>query len=219
MLHFLASLFRRSREIEAKLMPTEADFGGKGEVEIETWSDGAGSLEASLAYSGLPDGSKVAVFCGEHQVTSLVVRGGFGKAYVDKPADGQGFDDSLARIGSEATFRVDGSTGAPIEGEAFLRMHAAIENFADGFAVLLVGLVQCDQPSSGCTELLTGQSGFAQVGFGSGFGEVEVYLGSIDHVVPAGKHLLVTVAVAPSSSHDVWLEFGSSDFPSQLLVS
>ena len=107
----------------------------------------------------------------------------------------------------------------PIEGETFLRIHAAIEDYQDGFAVLLVGLVQCDQPSSGCTELLTGQSGFAQVGFGSDFGEVEVYLGSIDHVVPAGKHILVTVAVAQSSTHDVWLQFGSNEYPSQLLVS
>ena len=106
----------------------------------------------------------------------------------------------------------------PLEGEAFLRLHAAIEDFQDGFAVLLVGLVQCDQPAASCTELVSGQSGFAQVGFGSDFGAVEIYLGSIDHVVPAGTHVLVTVAVAQSSTHDVWLEFGSTEFPSQLLV-
>ena len=116
-------------------------------------------------------------------------------------------------------WRFSVSEDTPIEGEVFLRVHAAIADYQDGFAVLLVGLVQCDQPTSGCTELLTGQSGFAQVGFGSDFGEVEVYLGSIDHVVPAGKHVLLTVAVAPSSTHDVWLEFGSPTHPSQLLVS
>ena len=106
-----------------------------------------------------------------------------------------------------------------LAGDVTLHVHAAVENYQDGFAVLLVGLVQCEQPSSQCTTLLSGQSGFAQVGFGSSFGEVEVHLGSIDHTVPAGKHVLVTVAVAQSSTHDVWLEFGSTAYPSGLYVS
>ena len=110
MLRFLNAFFRRSREIEAELAPTDAAVGGKGEVELETWSDGAGSLEASVAYSALPNGSRVEVFCGEHQVASLVVNGGFGKTFVDKPADGAGFDERLAVVGDTATFRVDGRT-------------------------------------------------------------------------------------------------------------
>lgn len=111
MFRLFSSLFRRSRELEADLHPTpDCTLGGKGEIEIETWSDGAGRLEASIAHTGLPNGAQVDVFCGEHHVTSLVVQSGYAKAVIDKPADGAGFDETLASIGAEASFRHDGAT-------------------------------------------------------------------------------------------------------------
>ncbi|MEM9204475.1 MAG: HD-GYP domain-containing protein [Actinomycetota bacterium] len=151
------------------------------------------------------DGAAVADLDGDPNPGLTIARSSDGLIEIDDP--------------NVHAWRFSTTNDTQIQGNVFLRLHAAIENFDDGFAVLLVGLVACDSPAASCTELLSGQGAFAQVGFGSDFGAVEVDLGSIDTTVPAGKHILITIAVATSSTHDVWLQFGSSAFPSQLLVN
>jgi HD-GYP domain-containing protein (c-di-GMP phosphodiesterase class II) len=106
-----------------------------------------------------------------------------------------------------------------LTGHATLRLHAATAGFTEGFGILIAGLVECTSPSAGCITISTGQMGFAQSGFGSDFGEVEIYLGNIDHTIAAGNHLLITVAVPDSSTHDLWIEFGSEAHPSEFRIS
>lgn len=108
MLRFLTRLFQRPREIEAKLRPVPGcTFGGEGEIELETWSDGSGSLEASIEHCGLPDGAEVEVLCGTYRMTALVVRGGYAKATVALPPVEAG---PPASVGDEASFRHAGKT-------------------------------------------------------------------------------------------------------------
>ncbi len=106
-----------------------------------------------------------------------------------------------------------------LTGHATLRLHAATAGFTEGFGIVIVGLVECTAPSSGCTTIATGQMGFAQSGFGSTFGTVDVFLGSVDHTIAAGNHLLITVAVPETSTHDLWIEFGSETHPSEFRIS
>ena len=111
-------------------------------------------------------------------------------------------------------WRLTATSDVEINGAASLKLFAATKDFVDGVGVILAGVVQCDQPTSGCTELGSGQAGFAQTGFGSDFGEVTVQFGGINHVVPAGKHLLITMAASTSSSHNLWIALGTADYPS-----
>lgn len=106
-----------------------------------------------------------------------------------------------------------------ISGNVTLEIHAAIADFDAGFAVLWVGLSECTGASWGCTAVATGETGFAQSAFGSDFGQVNVYLGTVDHTFDAGNFLVLTVAVAQESTSDVWLEFGNESFPSRLAIS
>lgn len=111
------------------------------------------------------------------------------------------------------------SEDALVSGNVSLEIHAAIADFDPGFAVLFVGLSECTGPTSGCTAVATAETGFSQSAFGSDFGEVNVYLGNVDHTFSAGNHLVLTVAVAQESTSDVWLEFGNESFPSRLAIS
>jgi len=106
-----------------------------------------------------------------------------------------------------------------LTGHATLTLHAATAGFTEGFGIVIAGLVECTSPSSGCTTISTGQMGFAQSGFGSDFGEIEIYLGNINRTITAGNHLLITVAVPESSTHDLWIEFGSETYPSEFRIS
>ncbi len=106
-----------------------------------------------------------------------------------------------------------------LTGHATLRLHAATADFTEGFGIVIAGLIECTSPSAGCVTISTGQMGFAQSGFGSDFGEIEIYLGNINHTIAAGNHLLITVAVPESSTHDLWIEFGSVTYPSEFRIS
>lgn len=107
----------------------------------------------------------------------------------------------------------------PINGNVTLELHAAIAGFDPGFAILYVGLSECTGASWGCAEIASTETGFAQSAFGADFGRVDAYLGSVNHTVTAGNHLLLSVAVAQESTADVWLEFGNESFPSRLAIS
>lgn len=105
----LKKLFRFKRsEVEAKLSPTpECTWGGVGEVEVEHWSDGGVSIEASIKHSGVPDGTELEVWCAGNRITSLLVARGYAKAYVNSGAATQ---SPVVGIGDEAEFRHAGST-------------------------------------------------------------------------------------------------------------
>ena len=105
-----------------------------------------------------------------------------------------------------------------VDGHLTLQLHAALTGFADGFAVLYAGLVECTGPSWGCSEIGSAQTGFAQSGFGNDFGLVSIYIGDIDHTFSAGNHLVLTVAVGQESTGDVWIEFGRESFPSRIVL-
>jgi hypothetical protein len=109
MFEFLKKIFRTKRsEIEAKLAPTpDCTWGGVGEIEIESWSDGAVQVEASIKHSGAPDGTELEAWGAGHHLAGLTVRGGYAKAYVSLSAD------ALAApivSGDEAEFRSGGDT-------------------------------------------------------------------------------------------------------------
>lgn len=89
MFNFLSKLFTvKRKELEARLLPTpECTFGGVGEVEVETWSDGSISLEASLKYTGFPDGTEAEFWFGGKKVLSVLLSGGYGKEML-RSADG-----------------------------------------------------------------------------------------------------------------------------------
>ena len=106
-----------------------------------------------------------------------------------------------------------------VTGHATLRLHVATADFTEGFGIVIAGLVECTTPSSGCTTIATGQMGFAQSGFGNDFGAIDVYLGGVDRTFTAGNHLLITVAVPESSTHDLWIQFGSETHPSEFRIS
>ena len=104
MFNFLSRFFRvKQREVEAKLLPTpQCAFGGVGEVEIETWSNGFVQLEASLKHTGLPDGANVLLFCGGRQILTLQVTDGYAKRYLSAE-NGQEIPDM--RVGDQAELR------------------------------------------------------------------------------------------------------------------
>ncbi len=106
-----------------------------------------------------------------------------------------------------------------LKGHVTLRLYLATAGFADGFGEVIVGLIECQNPSSVCTTIGAGRGGFSQTSFGSDFGRIDIYLGDIDQTVEPGQYLLVTVAVPESSPHDLWLEFGSPTYPSELRVN
>lgn len=85
MFGFLGKFFRHKKsEFEAHLRPVaDCAYGGIGEIEIETWSDGSMSLEASLKHSSVPDTASLEVYCSGQHVTSLVTSGGYSKQYLD----------------------------------------------------------------------------------------------------------------------------------------
>lgn len=109
MFEFLKKMFRVKRsEIEATLAPTpECAWGGVGEIEIETWSDGAVQVEASIKHAGAPEGTALEVYGAGRRLAELTVRGGYAKAHLSLTAD------ALAApivSGDEAEFRSGGST-------------------------------------------------------------------------------------------------------------
>ena len=73
MFEALKKLLRYKRsEVEASLNPTpECAWGGVGEVEVEVWSDGGVSIEASIKHSGAPDGTELEVYCSGNHVPGL----------------------------------------------------------------------------------------------------------------------------------------------------
>lgn len=109
MFEVLRRAFRTKRsEVEATLGPTpECAWGGVGGIEVETWSDGAVRIEASIKHSGAPDGTDLDVYGAGHRLTALTVRSGYAKANVSLGAD------ALAApiiSGDEAEFRSGGRT-------------------------------------------------------------------------------------------------------------
>ena len=82
MIEFLKTVFKtKNIELEAKLQPTpDNTFGGKAEVEFESWSDGTGNIEAEIKHSGIPDGTEVEVVCGGNPIAKMAVLNGFAKA-------------------------------------------------------------------------------------------------------------------------------------------
>ena len=109
MFNFLAKFFRSKRgEVEAKLYPTpECQFGGVGEVEIETWSDGAVELEVSIKHTGIPDGTKLDVCFGGRKVLSLVVAQGYAKQWLKSSPQ---VVIPAINIGDEAEIQYQGNT-------------------------------------------------------------------------------------------------------------
>ncbi|MDH3583301.1 MAG: hypothetical protein OER86_03720 [Phycisphaerae bacterium] len=109
MLNLLKKIFRiKLRELEAKLDPTpDCTHGGRGEVEIESWSDGSVGLEVSIKHTGLPDGTQLEVICGGEAVSAITVRGGYAKEKITfTPEDQTTLRD--CKSGDEAEMQQDG---------------------------------------------------------------------------------------------------------------
>ncbi len=102
-----------------------------------------------------------------------------------------------------------------LSGRGSLRLFVAVAGFdTDRFGGMLGGLVTCTAGITGCTTIGQGSAVFSQASFGADFGELWIDLGQIDHTVPAGNSLVVTVAVPGSMTSDMWIAFGSSSHPS-----
>ncbi|MCP3853130.1 MAG: hypothetical protein GY745_14720 [Actinomycetia bacterium] len=57
-----------------------------------------------------------------------------------------------------------------------------------------------------------------QIDFGADFGRVIVALGSVDVTLAPGRALVVKVAPPPTSEAQVWLAYGTTGYPTRLLV-
>ena len=104
---FLKKFFRyKQSEFEADMYPTpECTFGGKGEAELKTWSDGSVWLEISLKHAGLEAGSTLEVHLAGERVTDLTVQRGYTKKYLKfEPQEAS----PKVGLGDEATLTLDG---------------------------------------------------------------------------------------------------------------
>lgn len=109
-----------------------------------------------------------------------------------------------------------GSSGARLAGAPVLEIWAAARDFDPGATQRVVAaLVVCDGSGNACQLLSSGSAGFAQSGFGKGFGLVTVFMTDVDVVVPEGHWVGVVVTVANSSDRDLWVVFDSVDHPSR----
>ncbi len=106
MFKFFSKIFRvKSSELEAKLSPTpDCKFGGVGEIEIETWSDGEIKVKVSLKHTSIPDGTRVEFICGGHNLAVVNTVNGYAKKYLKPVQDGF----LSVNIGDEAEVRVEG---------------------------------------------------------------------------------------------------------------
>ena len=112
MLDFLKKLVRFKRvDLESKLRPTpECTFGGIGEVEVEIWSDGTASLEASLKHSSVPNGSDLDIYWSGSKLITLPVAGGFAKQVLIFSEDQsvpeiKAGDEAELRLGDQVLYR------------------------------------------------------------------------------------------------------------------
>jgi hypothetical protein len=107
MFGFLAKLFRTKKEIEAKMFPAAGvTYGGKGEVEIDLWSDGEAKVEAELKYTSIPDGSQVEVVCAGQTILMMATTNGFAK-FEQRFQVGQDLPE--IKIGDQCEFHINGS--------------------------------------------------------------------------------------------------------------
>ena len=91
---------RKLRELEAKLYPV-CSYGGKGELELRWYSDGAIKCELSIEHTTVPSGSNLEFYANKSFVGSVLINEGSGKSYSNLK-----FSDVI--VGSEAEIRLDG---------------------------------------------------------------------------------------------------------------
>ena len=84
MLRFFSKMFRfKVREYEAKLLPTpNCRYGGRGEIEINCYSDGSATFELSLKHSSVPDGERIEFYCLGSIIDSAISQRGYVKKHI-----------------------------------------------------------------------------------------------------------------------------------------
>ncbi len=111
----------------------------------------------------------------------------------------------------------------PVDSDTQLTGNLAVDVWvaAAGFDPTSLGVVDagaaiCRGPMTGCTTIGSGSNGFLQADYGTEFGHLIVYLGSIDVTAPAGSYLVTSITASISSSSDLLVAYGSTTYPSQL---
>lgn len=104
----LAKIFKtKTIDLEAKLRPiASCTFGGVGEIEIECWSDGTGSIELSLKHAGVPDGTKVEFSANGVPLGNGLTVGGFLKQRISVTER----DLPNVKVGDTGAIVIDGQT-------------------------------------------------------------------------------------------------------------
>ncbi|MCO6430804.1 MAG: hypothetical protein J5J00_08075 [Deltaproteobacteria bacterium] len=108
MLGFLKKILRvKLEELEAKLLPTQqCSFGGAGEIEVKSYSDGSVMLELSLKHTGIASGQKAEFYCSGELVGSAIVQNGYAKNFIRLEP---GARKPMMTVGSTAEIRVGGT--------------------------------------------------------------------------------------------------------------
>lgn len=109
------------------------------------------------------------------------------------------------------------TSDTPISGQLAVDIWVAAAGFdPTSLGVVDAGAAVCRGPMTGCTTIGSGANGFLQSDYGTEFGHLIIYLGSVDMIMPSGSYLVTSISASTASSTDLLLAYGSATYPSQL---